>query len=90
MSRHRARARISLWLPVCIAVLVGGSFIPLAWKVRLGAHGPYHLKVHFAAFALCGFVAYASTRAFAARAWRGLSLVLMAFDLETMEWRFFG
>ena len=43
-----------LWLVAIIVV----SFVPEAWKVRMRLAGPLHLPLHFAVFAVSGFLLF--------------------------------
>lgn len=81
------------WLLLCavfLVLLVGGSFIPLAWKVQIGTHGPLHRKVHVLAFAACGIVACLSARNWFSRLWRAAGLVFIALGIEVLQSLLFG
>jgi len=66
-------------------LLLAGSFIPLRWKAWLGTHGPYHLKVHFVAFFICGLIGCWSVRDLSTRLRLGLALVLLALGIEASQ-----
>ena len=87
---NRQRRTLRTWVLVLLALLVGGSFIPLRWKVWIGAHGQYHLKVHFAVFVICALLGCLSMRNPASRVALCVALMLLAAAIEAAQSRFFG
>ena len=87
---NRQRRALRTWVLVLLALLVGGSFIPLRWKVLIGAHGQYHLKVHFAVFAICALLGCLSMRNPASRVALCVAFMLIAAAIEAAQSRFFG
>ena len=89
-STWAARHPASKWLVVLLTLLVGGSFLPLRWKVRIGAHGPYHLPAHFAVFFLCGLVAFLPSSTTLSRVVRVITLIILAVAIEVLQKIAFG
>ena len=89
-SRYVNARHLGRWFAGCIVLLLAGSFIPLAWKVEWGLHGAHHFRVHVAAFAVIGTLAFLSASSFDMRFARLVALSVMAVGIEFFQTVFFG
>jgi hypothetical protein len=87
-ERSRSLLKHGLWLAGAGLGVV--SFLPLAWKVRWGLHGPQHWRVHVATFTLLGLMAFLSVTNLRDRVVRWLALIVIALAIETLQTVLFG
>jgi glycopeptide antibiotics resistance protein len=68
-----------------IALVLFGSFLPVAGKRALHTEGRFHISLHFAVFSIVGFVVFRVARSRAARAAAIAGAVLFGFLIEEGE-----